>query len=438
MQTNFIKKESIQVLFKSFQKYHNCVNRLKKYALTRMGHPYIGSVKGYFDEKKWHVNSSSTTKLVDNSVLGIVPDSIADTYINNSGSPYTKSNLIQRDVKDVELDAIKIVSEYLGYDHNAIRGYVTAGATEASLSCLWWLREGLKTSDDTAINIVTSDHSHYSIRKISNILGLKTNTVACDSSGEIDLAQLKQVLIDIVAREDNSRIILSLNIGTTELGGIDNIPAILVLLKKLKQVYSFEYRIHADAALLGLTLPILNQLTKKSIFEYVDTLIFSGHKLLGTLCISGIALAKQEVWQEAFKEHQLEVNYVSGIEDCTVTGSRSGYPVIEFHHALCSLDIDSNADKLKKMIYTCLENARYLAEKLQEIVGIDSVIHNPNQFTVAFPSIEINDITLRFLQKYGLMKVRGGRLGICVLAHVHRELIDKFLEEYKKYVKYEK
>lgn len=414
--------------------YENEVRRLQEYALTRMGHPYTGPVRGYFTDSGWEVDHESPHKLVDTSVLGILPGSIADTYINNSGSPYTKSQLIQRAVKSIEVDLLNILSEFFGYPSGSIRGYVTSGATEGNLSCLWWLRESLlKGRDEGEVYLFMSDHTHYSINKVCNMLQLKVVSVPASEDGSIDIEALEKKIAEVSGKNKNCKFIFSFNVGTTELGGIDDIPAICSMIKTLQNEFGFEYRTHVDAALLGLAIPILNIFGTQSIFEYVDTLVFSGHKLLGTLSISGVALAKARVWEEAFHKHKLTVDYVVGIEDCTVLGSRSGYSVIEFHHALCSLDIDTDSNNFKKLLKTCLKNARYLSENLRNIVH-DNVTHVRDMFTVTFPSPGINDKTIDFLRKYGLMKVRENRLGVCVLAHVNQPLIDKFLKEYKTYV----
>ncbi len=434
---NFMKDEETLGQHKKLSRiehYEKIIKRLQKYSETRMGHPYTGPARGYFTDTRWVVDSTADCKLIDNTVLGIIPGSIADTYINNSGSPYTKSKLIQRDVKDIEIDLLNILASFFNYPAEVMRGYVTSGATEASLSCLWWLRENLSKYREDVVYLFASDHSHYSISKISNILRLKMVTISSSQDGAIDIYALEKSVKELVLKKPNCNIIFSLNIGTTEFGGIDDIPTISEKIKNLKRTYPFDYRIHADAAILGLTIPVLELFGKKSIFEFVDTLIFSGHKLLGTLSISGVALARISTWEQAFNHHNLSVNYILGIEDSTALGSRSGYPVIEFHHALCSLNIDTDSSKLKKLITTCLENAEYLAEKLKKIVGDAAVTYNKNQFTVTFPCPSINEDILLFLQRYGLMKVRGERLGICVLAHVGRTLINQFLMEYKSYV----
>ena len=96
--------------------YTQHVKQLRDYALTRMGHPYTGPVKGQLTDDEWLKTDSSKKKLIDNTIFGISPDSIADTYINNVGSPYSDAKIIQRDVKIVERDIIHILAKYFGAD----------------------------------------------------------------------------------------------------------------------------------------------------------------------------------------------------------------------------------------------------------------------------------------------------------------------------------
>ena len=416
-----------------YARYSKIIEVLKKYSKTRMGYPYTGPIRGYYTEDGWIKDDKYGDMLIDNNVLGIVPESIAATYINNSGSPYSKSIIIQRDVKEIEVEIIKILENFFKCKQGSLRGYITSGSTEGTLSCLWWLREELRDYKDENIILLTSDQSHYSIRKSANILGLSTQLVKSNKRGEISLADLRGKIVDLVSK-NSSKIILSLNVGTTVLGGIDDIISIFEMVKDLNLKHSFIYRIHTDAAILGPVIPLLKPFKEYKIFDYTDSLIFSGHKILGTTLASGIALVKDKIWENCFKNHDIGVSYIPGIEDKTIPGSRSGYNVIEFHNALYSLDLDSDAGRLKKLVNTYLKNCNYLVNKLKPILAENEVFYNENQFNVIFKSPGINKYTISFLKKYGLMQIEKGKLGVCVLANVDKKLIDSFVDEYKKII----
>lgn len=402
------------------------VSKIRGFAATRMGHPYTGHTPVCEPSQ-----DQLEEKLIDNSVLGVKPGSIADTYINNVGSPYSRSKYIQRDVKGIELDAIKRVIHHLGANE-PMRGYITAGATEASLACLWWLRNELRNHSKNLF-MLASESSHSSVFKVANILDIKCVKVPSDNFGKVEVNSLLDKINEINTAYEKVAFIISLNIGTTELGGIDDILSITSEINILQKKEEFICRYHVDAALLGLAIPIFRYVGDQSILDLVDTFVFSGHKLLGTISISGMALAKSYIWEKAFKNLDISIPYIEGIQDTTALGSRAGYNVIEFHYALCSLDIgELKPSRLTATLLRYNRNAQFLALKLRELVGKNFVIHQENQFVVVFPFPEKQENTiLPFLQKYGLMKVNNNRLGICVLANVTKNLIEDFIKDYK-------
>ena len=78
------KSEIISIVInnrtKVVERYTNLTHELQDYSRSRMGYPYIGPVKGYYTDDAWIRDDQKGELLIDNSVLGIVPDSIAATY----------------------------------------------------------------------------------------------------------------------------------------------------------------------------------------------------------------------------------------------------------------------------------------------------------------------------------------------------------------------
>ncbi len=104
----------------------------------------------------------------------------------------------------------------------------------ANLEALWVsgrLRPGKK--------IVASAMTHYTHSRISDVLGIPFAEVAVDGEGRMDMAALEAEL----AAGDVGTVVAT--IGTTGLGVIDPLPAILDLKNK------YDFRIHADAAYGG-------------------------------------------------------------------------------------------------------------------------------------------------------------------------------------------
>ena len=122
------------------------------------------------------------------------------------------------------------------------------------------------------------------------------------------------------------------------------------------------------------------------------------------------------------------MTYVEGIDDVTVTGSRSGY------HALSALNIDTDCSNLQKLIQTCLSNGKYLVERLTTFLLPKEILYLPNQFNVIIPCPKRPSQFDAFLKRYGIMYVSPNKLCICILAPISRFLIDKFIFEYQFYM----
>ena len=106
-----------------------------------------------------------------------------------------------------------------------IDGYLCSGGTEANIMGLWILRNMLFNQgfDINNIHVVFSKLSHYSIVKASNLLYLKnTHSVNANHKFKIDFNELTK-LCDTLLNNENNRIILVLNIGTTLAGTVDNV-----------------------------------------------------------------------------------------------------------------------------------------------------------------------------------------------------------------------
>jgi glutamate/tyrosine decarboxylase-like PLP-dependent enzyme len=87
--------------------------------------------------------------------------------------------------------------------------------------------------------ILASEQAHYTHRRISGVLQLAFETVACDARGRMDVDALKES----AARGDVGTVVATL--GTTATGSVDPLPEILSLREK------YGFRIHADAAYGG-------------------------------------------------------------------------------------------------------------------------------------------------------------------------------------------
>jgi glutamate/tyrosine decarboxylase-like PLP-dependent enzyme len=104
----------------------------------------------------------------------------------------------------------------------------------ANLEALWVAGQ---LRPNTAV--VASSQAHYTHGRISAVLGLPFQAIPADHSGRIDLDALERVL----QREQVGTVVAT--IGTTGLGVVDPLPALLSLRGK------YGFRLHADAAYGG-------------------------------------------------------------------------------------------------------------------------------------------------------------------------------------------
>jgi glutamate/tyrosine decarboxylase-like PLP-dependent enzyme len=132
----------------------------------------------------------------------------------------------------MEKEAVAGIARMFGWQTHL--GHLCGGGTMANLEALWVagrLHPGKK--------IVASAQAHYTHNRISAVLALPFETVACDRKGRLDAEALKKRL----DQDDIGTVVAT--IGTTATGSVDPLPEIL----KLREAYGF--RLHADAAYGG-------------------------------------------------------------------------------------------------------------------------------------------------------------------------------------------
>ncbi|AIK95615.1 aminotransferase class V-fold PLP-dependent enzyme [Candidatus Odyssella acanthamoebae] len=464
--------------------------KAKHYHSHKLGYPVslmaslYNEQRGKEDIEVFHESGLERHKIINNSVLGILPGSLAEMFLVNVGDPRYESNSHPIEAKKIERDVIEIMTTYLGLSPGKGAGYVTAGGTEANFAGLWWSRQYLlhknevliqkishkiKTIkqkhhfDQTWATDVTNDpaetldkskalwelysleqifkqllypsifftetHTHYSILKIAQQLGLVCKPVKAQEDGSMDIASLTDMLKEHKAKNSYNPVIVVANAGTTVLGAIDDIPAINTALRQTL-TSPCTYTIHMDGALNGVTLPLLKP------FEEVDdyfqsigvhTIAISGHKFLGTQAICGMILTTQEFLEHAFPLKTHIIDYIGNIVDITSSGCRSGLNIMLLHNAMCSLGLHQrDYSKLRSLVKRNLENARYLSQKLKALLGDKEVLWQEGRFNVLFkrPSP-------RLIVKYNLMPAFADHVAACVLQNVTRSLIDKFIDDYQ-------
>ncbi|MEX2191312.1 MAG: aminotransferase class I/II-fold pyridoxal phosphate-dependent enzyme [Bacteroidota bacterium] len=163
----------------------------------------------------------------------------------------------------MEKEAVAEIAHMVGWKQYL--GHLTGGGTMANLEALW-----IAGRQHPGKFILASDQSHYTHRRMCNVLGLPFETIPSDRTGRMDCAILEERL----ARGDVGTVVATM--GTTALGSVDPLPSILALQKK------FPFRLHADAAYGGYfkLSSQLSKLTRQSfdLLHEADSIVIDPHK----------------------------------------------------------------------------------------------------------------------------------------------------------------
>jgi tyrosine decarboxylase/aspartate 1-decarboxylase len=132
----------------------------------------------------------------------------------------------------MEKEAVAEIAAMFGWKE--FLGHLCGGGTMANLEALWvgsQLQPGKK--------ILASEQAHYTHKRISAVLQLQCESVACDARGRMNM----NALAARAARGDVGTVVATM--GTTATGSVDPLPEILALRAK------HGFRVHADAAYGG-------------------------------------------------------------------------------------------------------------------------------------------------------------------------------------------
>src|SRR3989449_309830 len=132
----------------------------------------------------------------------------------------------------MEKEAVAAIAAMFGWRN--FLGHLCGGGTMANLEALrvaGQLQPGKK--------ILASEQAHYTHKRITGVLQLEFETVACNARGRMDI----EALAKRVARGGVGTVVTTM--GTTATGSVDSLPEILALREK------HGFRIQADAAYGG-------------------------------------------------------------------------------------------------------------------------------------------------------------------------------------------
>ena len=313
-----------------------------------------------------------------------------------------------------------------------IDGYLCSGATEANIMGLWVLRNMFikKGCNLDNIHTVYSKLTHYSIIKACDILNIKNqHSVQIDNKLRVDYDELIEIF-DSLVKDENNRIILILNVGTTLGGSIDKISKIN---KIISEKYKDKIYIHLDAAFGGFILPFTE--SKKEYFfenENVLTICLDAHKTGQLPYPSGIFLCRKDMQ----KYIEIHVDYIYGSHDDTLIGSRNGLIGL-----LGKWYVHHFGEKGQKdFVNYCLDGKKRLIEEIKkELDNYIELKHSPkymNYVSFSFKNLDEKQILqcedvlmLRFYYVEGKKVYK-----IPIMPHTVKS-IKKFISTIKKVLK---
>jgi histidine decarboxylase len=319
--------------------------------------------------------------------------------LNNLGDPLIESTY-DLNSRSIEREVVQFFADLFKAPKDNSWGYVTNGGSEGNLYGLYLARELYPKGI-----VYYSEHTHYCINKNIHLLNMPSIVIRSQENGEMDYQDLKEALH---LQRQNPAIIIA-NIGTTMTEAKDDISKIK---KVLKESAIRSHYIHADGALAGTYLALLEKEPRFDFEQGIDSIAISGHKFIGSPIPCGVVIVKKN-----YRDRIGQTIPYIGTLDTTITGSRNGHSPVFLWHAINKL----GREGLKARALKCFEVAEYAFEEMKKL-GIKAW-KNPNAITVIFPK-PAEEICIKW------QLASDGELShIICMPGVTKEKIDEFLKD---------
>ena len=322
----------------------------------------------------------------------------------------------------LEKEVVRICAEeIMGADANECDGYVASGGTEANLQAIWIYRNYFLEefqANHSEICIIGSEHTHYSTAKAANILNIRWETVATDSTTHAVTESSIQDTITKVQQEGIKYVIVVANMMTTMFGSVDNVDHYIKVLDALKLVY----KVHVDAAFGGFYYPFSKE-TNALNFQnpHINSITMDAHKMAQAPYGTGLFLIRKGWMHYA---HTKEASYVEG-QDSTLIGSRSGANAIAVWMILMTYGKFGWFEK----IFVLQKRTDWLCKRLEE-AGVHHYRHPQSNIV----TIDSTHISKQLARTYGLVPDNHAHpkwFKIVVMEHVEIEQLEDFLEAFE-------
>ena len=286
-------------------------------------------------------------------------DILTRQLLNNVGDPYTPGTG-RNHTKTEERQVVDFCADLFRAPADDRWGYVSSGGSESNLYALHLARTLLPGAV-----CYFSEAAHYSVDKHRRLLSLPAVRIRAHLQGEIDYEHLRT---EVRRRRDRPAIVVA-TIGTTMTEAVDDVRRITTVLDDLAIRDRF---VHADAALAGIPLGLLNPKERPG-FDFADgadSIAVSGHKFIGSPMPSSIVITTASHRARTGST----VGYI-GSHDTTIAGSRSGHAPLILWHAITRHGLDGMRQRAARSRHL----AAHVHSRLQQL-GWESFRH-PHAFT---------------------------------------------------------
>ena len=326
--------------------------------------------------------------------------------------------------QELEKEVIQVLAvDIFKAKENDYDGYIATGGTEANIQALWIYRNKFKKDFNATLNemvILSSEDTHYSVHKGSNLLSVDTVSIPVDfNSREINVEELELIVEKLISEGKKYFMVIS-NMATTMFGSVDNPDIYAEVLTK----HTVEFKIHVDGAFGGFIYPISN---RKSTINFenpnVASITIDAHKMLQAPYGTGVFLCRKNLIENVLTK---EAQYVDGM-DLTIVGSRSGANAIAVWMILFSYGYYGWFEKIN----TLLLRTEWFCKQLNDL-GIE-YYRNPFMNIVTLKSAHVPE---DLAKKFGVVpQTHEGEnkwYKVIIMDHVEIDDLLKFIEELKK------
>jgi len=342
------------------------------------------------------------------------PNNIGCHTFGTSETAFSGTQEIEREVLNVlATDVFKL---------NEFDGYIAPGGTEANIQAIWVFRNYFMHAFNAKLSeivILTSEDTHYSIPKASNLLQIEWLKIPVHfKERNIDKTALEQIILDAKAKGKKYFIAIS-NMGTTMFGSVDNPDDYTSLLEK----HNVAYKLHIDGAYGGFVYPFSN---KESVINFenpkISSITVDAHKMLQAPYGTGIFICRKGLIENVLTK---EAEYVEGM-DLTLCGSRSGANAVAVWMILFTYGPNGWFEKVSILQM----RTQFLCDELDKL-NI-SYFREPNMNIV---TIHAQNIPHEIAEKYDLVPQQHNENNkwykIVLMDHVEIEHLTTFIDELK-------